>query len=494
MRPLLLLALLLPQQPNPDGVKALTEAINRGDDKAADKALASIAASDNDSAVSGLARAYTDCLKLIAEAAKDEQRAVKELEDKKVVYNERGEYIRGNAMDEWKAKEALQKARYRVALADDFAPRTATALASLRSESAVNALLAKAKSAPDWYFRAHAVTALALAPAAKAALVEQLGKETEPGVKVALMDALRPHVAKEPGLLDRYLANVKDPYWQVQISALQGARGLAPKAAVPMFIAGMKNAGGRLRWEFNEALKSATGIDKHVYEAWQAWWDKHGEDFLAGTWKPGASEKADGPGRSTFYGMNINSSALILILDVSASMLQPPGWRPPEAAGIPQGDTSTRIAVAKTELVRCLERIEAGSRLNVILFHNFLNLYDPKQLVTMDEDRRKKMLQWVDTIAVDSGTSTWDALVRAFEFAGGRWNDKLSSGSIDSIYLMTDGEPTGRVVARKLFTEKVRELNRFKKVAIHTIGVDPGNGELLLKDISAQNDGTYVRR
>jgi hypothetical protein len=182
--------------------------------------------------------------------------------------------------------------------------------------------------------------------------------------------------------------------------------------------------------------------------------------------------------------------------DFSSSMMQGALWKPTDNVGQAEPfKGSTRIDVAKYELKRIIRQLPNGTRLNVIAFWNFLGLYDEKQAVGLDESIRKKMCKWVDATPPDSGTSIWDAFRRAFEMGGGAWNDKLKSDSLDTIVLMTDGEPTGRVCTKKLMLEKLREINRFRRVAIHCIGVEcPTNGEDLLKAIAGENWGTYQKR
>ncbi len=474
--------------------KLYIEQVDQQKEREAEATLKAIVAKDN--AVEVLADTYKRGLKLIVDLAKEEQKWAKAYEDNKVTFDSRGAQIKGNAMEEWKARDYLAICRGRMGVADDMVPLVCRSLFRLQSEPQIAGLVTHMASGPDWYFRASCVAAVGVLGKHKLQLVDQLKKESDAGVRVALLDALSPHIGTDKSLQLDFLEQLTHPYWQVQFAAHLGLRIACPKTSIPKIIDGMKGKTGRMEWEYNQTLKAMTHVDKHIYDAWKAWWDAHGDEVLAGTYSPHISERADAPGQSTFYGLEIHSDHLAIQADYSSSMMQGAAWKPPDnSARAEPFKGSTRIDVARYELKGLLTQLPSGVRLNIIAFTTFLTLYDQQRAVPIDDSARKKMKKWVDETKVDSGTNIWDAFRRGFEIGGGLWNEKLKSDSLDTFALMTDGDPTGRVLTKKLMLEKLSDYNRFRKIRIYTIGVEPSiNGEDLLKEIAAQHYGAYQRR
>jgi hypothetical protein len=481
---------LLLQQPDSDKAIALFfDAITRLDERDARAKLNDIAG-DTAGSVEAIADTYRRGVRMAKDLEKEEEKAARHLEDVKVVMTKDGQ--KGNVLDEVRAREALEKIRARQLLLDDFIPRVCATLASARSQEARDAVLARTKSAPDWYFRAHAVAASATFDGTEQALYEQLLKESEPGVKVALLDALRPRAAKDRGFQDLCVELAKAPAWQVRVAALQVLRVAAPKSCVPTLVAAMEGAGGRMVYEINETLKSITSVNKNDYDGWKAWWEKNGEAFLAGTYVPHISDRADNKGRSTFYGLPIHSTNLVFAIDFSSSMLTGSEWKPSPGGEPLAGDA--RIDVAKHELKRVLKELPGGTKFNVCAYHRLGTLYADR-MTGLDDDERRKAGKWLDALKTDSGTETYEAIRVLFDRHVGSWNAKLRSDAFDTVILLTDGEPTGRVQMRPFFLEKMADLGRFKKIAIHVIGIGAvGDPELLLKGVAEQSGGTYVRR
>ncbi len=481
--------LLFPRQDADRAIALFYEAITRLDEKDARAKLNAIA-DDTAGSIEAIADTYRRGLRLMKDLEKEEEKAARHLEDVKVVMTKDGQ--KGNVLDEVRAREALEKIRARRLLLDDFIPRVCATLGSARSKEARDAVMARTKSAPDWYFRAHAVAAAAQFDGTEEALYEQLLKESEPGVKVALLDVLRPRAAKDRGFQDFCVELVKGPYWQVRVAALQVLRVGAPKSCVPTLMAAMEGAGGRMRYEINETLKAITSVNKNDHEGWKAWWEKNGEAFLAGTYVAHISDRADNRGQSTFYGLPIYSTNLVFAIDFSSSMLTASEWRP-EAGGDPLVGT-TRLDVAKHELRHVLKELSGGTKFNVCAYHRLSSLYADR-MAGLDDDERKKAGKWLDAVKPEGGTDTYEAIRALFDRHVGLWNARLKSEAFDTVILLTDGEPTGRVQMRPFFLEKMADLGRFKKIAVHVIGIGSvGDAELLLKGIAEQSGGTYVRR
>jgi hypothetical protein len=109
---------------------------------------------------------------------------------------------------------------------------------------------------------------------------------------------------------------------------------------------------------------------------------------------------------------------------------------------------------------------------------------------------REKALQFVDSIKILDGTDIFASLQRAFDLCGGAEAEgKPKLGGFDTIFLISDGVVTRGVMEIPRAIEQLTEMNRFRKIAIHTIGVmAPSEGEDYLKALSDVTGGTYTRR
>ena len=498
MRATLLLLLALPAAPGGDvdaAKRALLDCLtlaNKHD--ATETTLKTLASSDHEAVAGALGDCYEKGCDLLRAAIKDVAKWAKEMEDSKVVYDQYGRYVKGKADVFLKAEETWNAARGRVAFLDYWSPRIAGAITELKTEKQVAGALKTFKSNGDFYVRGCCALALGKSASKESveALVTALKSERECSLRVALLDALASRAKDDPVVRDLVIEAIKSNDWQVQIAALQAFRLAPNKAAASHLVGALKGATGRIKNEINETLKSVTGVDKHgEYEAWKTWWDENGDEFLAGTYVPHPSERADNKGNSTFYGLPVFSTRLVFLLDTSASMQEKPNWLPPDFNS--KGEAS-RLEVAKFELKKIITLLPANAEFNVVLFHSWLEPYSEK-MKSMTGGERTKCLKWVEAIKLGDGTHTWEGIEEVYRMAGGNFWVKNASGALDSIYLMTDGVPSSGVSEIKQFVDKIVDLNRFTKIVIHTIGVDPpANGEELLKQIAAATGGMYVRR
>ena len=92
---------------------------------------------------------------------------------------------------------------------------------------------------------------------------------------------------------------------------------------------------------------------------------------------------------------------------------------------------------------------------------------------------RARAVRFVEAITTGSGTNVFDSLEAT-----------LKDRRVDTIYLLTDGNPTrGRFTAPAAILKEIGALNRVRGATIHCIAF--GAESKLLKDLAAQNGGKY---
>src|SRR6185295_5855073 len=362
------------------------------------------------------------------------------------------------------------------------------ALAKSKSDAAVKVLVHEVTAGSDWQRRAAAAEAMGqishkdIPPA----LLEALKKDSEQAVRIAVIDAFRELKLATPEAVSAVAAQLQSEYWQLKVAAAQALMAMGSLAAVEPLIDALQKNEGRIRAELNDALIGLTGVNKHGDPAaWKAWLEANKEAIAKGTYAAKAGDNAGAPGRNTtmtFYGIPIESKSVIFVLDRSGSMMEPSDWdEAKEAVSTGGGATpgsdikkngDRKIDVARWQLKKAIAQMPDGTDFNVIFFsHEVVNLSD--KMLKMSASTRKQAFEWIDKLEPYGGTNPFDALERALQYsAGGITGEKLQKQGVDTICLVTDGLPTaGQVADAKEIVNRIRTLNKTRKVKIHTIGV-----------------------
>jgi HEAT repeat protein len=363
------------------------------------------------------------------------------------------------------------------------------ALAKFKGDATVKDLIHELTAGADWQRRAAAAEALGQIghKEVPAALVESLKKDSEPAVRIAIVEAFRALKQSSPDIVAALVLQLQSDFWQLKIAAAQALRAIDAKAAIEPLIEALQKADGRLRVELNEALTGLAGVDKHGdYAAWKAWLESNREALAKGTFSPKSSDAAGEPGRNattSFFGIPVESKNVIFVLDRSGSMMEPSDWDVPAEPAVSTGGKpdpaadikkkgDRKMDIARWQLKKAIAQLPEGTEFNVIFFsHEYVVLSD--KMLKMSASSRKQAFDWIDKLEPYGGTNPFDALEKALAYAaGGMSGEKLQKSGVDTICLMTDGLPTaGQVATPKEIVDRIRTLNKTRKVKIHTVGI-----------------------
>ena len=382
------------------------------------------------------------------------------------------------------------------------------ALAKFKSDATVKDLIHELSAGADWQRRAAAAEALGQIghKEVPAALVEALKKDSEAAVRIALVEAFRALKQTTPEIVAALAAQLQSDFWQLKIGAAQALRALDAKAAIEPLIEALQKADGRLRVELNEALTGLAGVDKHGdYSAWKAWLDSNREALAKGTFAPKSADAAGDPGRNattSFFGIPVESKNVIFVLDRSGSMMEPSDWDGPAEPAVTTGGKpdpaadikkkgDRKMDIARWQLKKAIAQLPEGAEFNVIFFsHEVVALSD--KMLKMSASSRKQAFEWIDKLEPYGGTNPFDALEKALAYAaGGMSGEKLQKSGVDTICLMTDGLPTaGQVAGAKEIVDRIRTLNKTRKVKIHTVGIfTVSKGAAAEKELKDREEG-----
>jgi len=233
---------------------------------------------------------------------------------------------------------------------------------------------------------------------------------------------------------------------------------------VPLLIDLLDQLTGRLAWETGRALATLTGMNLGLRsKSWKRWWGDHRDTFTPPDPELARWTEVEPTGETfAFYGIPVHSSRLAFVLDVSGSMDGPKLWR------------------LKDELTGILERLPEHALFNVIFFSDRAHPWKDR-LQRLNERNRTAAIEEVKERSAGGGTNLWDGLVEAFE-----------DEEIDTIYLLSDGEPTaGAVTSLAGICDRITEMNRSRRVVIHVVLIGMKSGDL--ERLALDSGGTYVR-
>jgi hypothetical protein len=273
-----------------------------------------------------------------------------------------------------------------------------------------------------------------------------------------------------------------DPDWRVQLLAVQAVNAFREKDSLPRLIAALAGARRRVADEILLGLRLATGVDHgRSAAAWDAWWRAEGRGFELVARDEGLRRErerearrtdAGGPRTATFYGLKLESDRVGFVIDISRSMGEPAfGERSSTGA-------RTKLDVAKEQLTGLLAALVGDVHFNIVAFSTRVWPWR-NSLVQLSEGERDLALSYVRGLALEGGTAIYDGLDRA-----------LADPDVDTLYVLTDGEPSGGTVTRiDQIRELIGEKARTRLVRIH--GVAVGEPSVLLEGLALDTGGQY---
>jgi len=308
--------------------------------------------------------------------------------------------------------------------------------------------------------------------AVRAAMIESL-KSSQWEVRVLTLRAIGQGPYED--LAAAVARSLRHRIWQVRLSAAEALGRLRVDTQIEALIDALEREQlGRVKKALGESLSSLTGENLRDYgELWRRWWDKQGGAVVVSL-KPrsrGRSAGKNGETKTvaTFYGIPVDATRIIFVLDRSGSMER-----------IDRTDGQTRLERAKKELLRAIDGLPRTTRANIIFFGSGAAEWRPS-LVPINKSNKRAVRGFLIRIAATGGTNLYDALAMA-----------LSDKQVEAIYLLSDGQPTGRFHTASEMLREIGRLNQVKRVQIHTIAL--GFESTLLRQLAKQNGGVYERR
>ena len=215
----------------------------------------------------------------------------------------------------------------------------------------------------------------------------------------------------------------KDPDRAVRVQAAEGLAGIGTRAALLGLVDRLESEDvPRVRGRLVDLLQRASGR-KHRDDPrpWRAWLEALPPSWRAASveHRPGELAMPEEERSVSTTGLPIPEGEVALLIDLSGSM-----WTV-------RDDGSTRKDAVAAALATTLARLEPGTRFNVIPFTERPRPWRDEVVDVTPRNVRSATRFFAD--CHDRGTGNlWDAVLLAFE-----------DPAVDTLVLLTDGEPTG---------------------------------------------------
>jgi hypothetical protein len=315
------------------------------------------------------------------------------------------------------------------------------------------------------------------------ALVQAL-KAGDPRIRLGALAALgRQSLPESEAAILPFLEAAEPAY---RLAALRALRGCGGAATVGALIRRLGIEKGLLLDETLLTLERLAGLTFHEsVPLWTEWWDR----ARPGWRRPEESRSAAAsPGAASYYGISFRAQSLVYAIDVSGSMKEPARGAGTTGSG-PRDET--KLERAKRELLRSLDSLAPGTRVNVIAYSDRVHPFAP-ELLALDEGRRRSLRAWVQGLQASGETNIGDTLEWILRGAQGRDGNLERRLRVETVFLLTDGVPTaGRLRTASELAHEVARLNELPMVVVHTIGIGPDHSRDLLRRIAEVTGGQY---
>ena len=329
----------------------------------------------------------------------------------------------------------------------DLRRAAARALGNVRSEAGAKALKKKVKD-KDPILRANAIESLARQnpEEGREAVIKALAKDKDAGVRCALLAAaceLYPDAAE-------YLCEEarENDDWRPRMQAVDSLSAIRTKSAVDQLIEALEDGRPAVADATIRALQALTGQKHTRPDVWRQWWADNREAFA---FPEGRQQTSTSGGETvaTYNGIRLVSDHVAFLIDKSKAM----GETLASRGGI------SKEQAAYEELEQVFEKLSGRLTFNLFTYEMTVRPFSEKGPVKLSKRTAKQALEFLDKAPIQGSKDIWQVLEMV-----------IADPDIDTVYLLSSGEPdVGLYVHWNRITAHLKDLNRFRKVVIHTI-------------------------
>lgn len=470
-------------------VRDFKKTFERG--KTGEERVAAVEALPDETGDERLAKALIEALENHLKVA---HRLSKELDKAK---EELAPYIKPKLLDsEWTKRGELEKALTevagRVAAEERVALVIVDKLVEQESDEVVEFLADYGLRNRSWRVRAEIVASLGrMRHRAALDTVVIATQDKDPRVRQVAVEQAAGMQGSDD--IDRYLIErIEDEAWPVRAAAIAGLAKRKSDEAVGPLILRLGEEEGRLRDDCAKALETITGqtFSDNVL-AWRDWWVENHLEELEARSKPSVRH-----GGVSFQTVETNSQAIMYVIDISDSMNEAAANAEVGEGGMANRDDVDRskFDVMIKELIQTIGTLPSGTKFNMIVYNHEVKRWKD-EMQPVSKKTKNEALEFLLEVEPEGGTNIFDSLALAIESAGFGAQDRYYAPLVDTIYFLSDGEPSaGRFTERKEMLTEIDRMNRFRRITIHAIGIGKLHDKEFMKRLADSHGGAYVQR
>ncbi len=364
-------------------------------------------------------------------------------------------------------------------------------------EAADHALVAGYLRTRDPRPRRAAAAALARLASAEtyALVVERLGFEPHAMVRQELLVALQAALTSarpSPAQLVADLAPfLRGRDWRVSIAVvdLLAAHPCAEGVdALLLLMERQAGATGRRRVPLLQErvwrrLREITGANLPADDVrgWREFWQREGAQVRLRPAGPRAGVRRT---RATMRDVPVMGRDVAFLLDASASMKKTvPDPADPAAAAV------ARLELAGRQIAAAVARLRKGTHYSLLTFTKTTTARF-EETAGRRRGEREALTSFLAGLRAEGGSDILGGILHVLAAEA----ERADPDGLEELFVVSDGLPSGgEVVEPARILQIVRELNRGRRIRIHTVFAGTGAGEEFLRQLAAENDGEFVR-
>ncbi len=264
---------------------------------------------------------------------------------------------------------------------------------------------------------------------------------------------------------------------QIQFLAAEALGRIRSAEAVNPLIQKMEESRPKKKEVIARALQKTTtmnfGTDR---ERWKKWWQKHRDSFEV---PPEKNVKKNGSGknnryrtRTKFYGKKIEKRRIVFCLDVSRSMKNRGESKKTvhQKTGAKLPENPSKLEVAKFELKKIIHGLKDLHYFDVIFFNNGIHPLSGNRLLPASDRTKKKAYSFINRFRPRGGTNMYGALLKAYRLNNRPGLSPRFRDAADTIYLLSDGLPSGgEVDDEEALLTRVGLMEFYRDITINTV-------------------------
>lgn len=303
--------------------------------------------------------------------------------------------------------------------------------------------------------------------------------------------------------------------WQTDLALVELLEVYRAAEAVPALIAVLERLDaaspddhrrGRtsniLRLRTDAVLRSLTGASAANGAAveWRRFWEQAKDGFVLAK---APEVRSTGTVAGGFFGIPVEGSRVVFVIDVSGSMVAPytPVAPNPQTTGSP----GSRLDAVRAQLRQAVQGLKPESTFVVIVFASGVQRFHTEPLAATPQNK-EHLFEYLGRLGANGGTNLWGGLKEALLIAtGGRTDVPRTGGGKawepDEIFLLSDGAPSaGELTDTTAILAAATDLNATLRARVHTVYVGGGEARRapdaaagFMRELAARSGGRFVQ-